>query len=79
MADYLSDVGCGEEESSSQQVKLFLAMKSLQFGGEETGRGRRGEGIEVGNMWKFFLLQSVSQLSTPSPLAVIEGMSLCDK
>ena len=79
MTDYLSDVGWGEEEPSPQQVKSFLAMKSLQFGGEETGKGRRGEEIEVGNMWEFFLLQSVSQLSTPSLLAVIEGMSLCDK
>ena len=66
MADYLSDVGWGEEESSPQQVKSFLAMKSLQFGGEETGRGRRGEGIEVGNMWEV-LPASVSQ-SAEHPL-----------
>ena len=39
MADYLSDVGWGEEEPLPQQVKSFLAMKSLQFGGVDVNCG----------------------------------------
>ena len=54
VADYLSDVGWGEEEPSPQQAKSFLAMKSLQFGGREVkkqggGGGEKGRRATFGN------------------------------